>query len=469
MSSSRFSRSRVNPGISSRVWRKSGIAGPGRGLGLAGLAVFSLPVLLFQAVELAWRAYLPAFLTQSVGVTLAAAGALMLGVRIMDAFADVVLGWLSDHVKTRFGRRAPWMAAGALLVPIGALLLFFAPSGAGIVRVIGASLLLHMGYSFIVTPHGGWGLKLSDDEAERTRIMGAKVWFGVLGSIGMLALIGLLERQFGFGIRSLAATLGLVIAAAAPITVLTVLVVFREPAAVPGAAGAVMSRASLQRLLAGMTRDPALRRILLLYLLCGIADASTASTFLFLAEPVLGLKGQGAMLMLIQPVMALFTLPFWATMADRLGRRRVLTIGFAWQALTMPLALLVPAGSATLFGLFLVLRGLAWGIDYMLLRAMVADVAEKGAGSGARMSGSYYALSSVTLKLALGLGAGLGLWLIGASGFHAGGPAGAAASLAIRMAYVLPSVLSGLCGLLVLNRPSGRPSPPTGLGTSALS
>lgn len=423
-----------------------------RRLGLAGLAVFSLPVLLFQAVELTWRAYLPLFLTRSVGVTLAAVAALMLGVRLLDAVADVAIGWISDNVPTRFGRRAPWMAVGALLVPVGALLLFLAPPGAALVQVVGAGVLLHIGYSFIVTPHGGWGLELSDDEVERTRIMGAKVWFGLLGAIVMLAMIGLLERRFGFDIRALATVFGVAIAIAAPLTILAVLAMFRERSTMRREQASKPDRPRL-RLLAGMMRDPALGRILFLYLLCGIADASTASTFLFLAGPVLGLTGQAATLLLIQPILALFTLPLWARLADRLGRGNVLTIGFAWQVLTMPLVLVVPTGSAVLLGLFLALRGLTCGIDYMLLRAMVADVAEKGAASGARMSGTYYALSSVTLKLALGMGAALGLFLIGLSGFRAGGAVAADASLAIRIAYVLPSAGAGLCALLLLNQP----------------
>ena len=422
-----------------------------RRLGLTGLAVFSLPVLLFQAVELTWRAYLPLFLTQSVGVTLAVVSALMLGVRLLDAAADVAIGWISDNVPTRIGRRAPWMAVGALLVPVGALLLFLAPPGADLVRVIGAGVLLHIGYSFIVTPHGGWGLELSDDEAERTRIMGAKVWFGLFGAIVMLAMIGMLERRFGFGIRSLATVFGIAIAMAAPLSILAVLATFRERPTMRREPAAKLGRA-LPSLLAGMMRNRALRRILLLYLLCGIADASTASTFLFFAGPVLGLAGQAATLLLIQPVMALFTLPLWAKLADRLGRRNVLTIGFAWQALTMPLVLVVPAGSTVLLGLFLALRGLTCGIDYMLLRAMVADVVEEGATDGARMSGTYYALSSVTLKLALGLGAGLGLGLIGLSNFQAGSPAAAGESVLIRMAYALPSIVAGLGALFVLNR-----------------
>ena len=46
----------------------------------------------------------------------------------VDAFADPVLGTLSDNSRTRFGRRHPWMAVSALPIGVGFLLRFAPPS-----------------------------------------------------------------------------------------------------------------------------------------------------------------------------------------------------------------------------------------------------------------------------------------------------------------------------------------------------
>jgi len=409
------------------------------------LAAFTLPVLLFQAIELIWRAYLPRFLTLDVGITLGAVGGLMLGARLLDAIADPVLGWLSDTIRTPLGQRKPWMAIGALLVPIGSLALFLAPAGSGLIHIMLASAMLHLGYSFIVTPHGGWGLELSDDTHQRTRIMGAKIWFSMAGAISLLALMAVIERGFALSLRVEMALVGGMIAFLAPLTVFTVLSLFTEraePVAAPASGGPLT-------LIQTMLRDRRMRPILLLYVLSGIGDAAAAGTFLFVAEDALGLEGWGALLMLVQPVVALMTLPLWGRLSARIGRRHVLMIAYGWQALTMPFLFLVPIEMPLAFAAWLMARALGWGVDYMLLRAMVADLADQE-GKGVRpMAGSYYGISSITLKLAMGVGGGGALWFLDLLQSESGGSAG---DVAIRLAHVSPAIAATLAALLILAR-----------------
>ena len=411
-----------------------------------------MPVLLFQAIEMAWRAYLPRFLMLDVGMTLGVVGALMLGARMLDAVADPLLGWLSDTIHTPWGLRRPWMLAGALLVPVGALLLFLAPPGGGLAQIVGASLLLHLGYSLIITPHGGWGLELSDDSHQRTRIMGAKVWFGLLGSLGLIALMALLERGLAISRTGQMALLGWAIALLAPVTVLAVIARFQER---PDTGTPAPSERKALALFTDILRDRSMRAILLLYVVTGVIDAAAAGSFLFLAEDALDLKGWGAMLMLVQPVLALATLPVWSRISARIGRHRALMIAYGWQAVTAPLIFLIPDGQPLAFAAFLALRALGWGVDYMLLRAMVADLADAQAQQAGRLGGSYYGMSSVTLKLAMGLGGGGAFWLIDLVTRQAG--AGATDG-AIRLAYALPAMILAPLAVMRLAGQTPRPS-----------
>lgn len=406
------------------------------------LAAFSLPVLLFQAIEMAWRAYLPRFLTLDIGIALGAVGAILLGARLLDAIADPIIGWMSDTVRTPMGRRKPWMALGAALVPVGALMLFLTPPGAGLTQIIAASLLLHLGYSFIITPHGGWGLELSADKHQRTRIMGAKVWFGLLGSLGLLGIMALMERGFALPRDSQMAVLGWAIALLAPITVVTVILLFQEPAdlTTPSKAGNPVL------LFLSILRNRSMRTILALYTLTGIMDAGAASSFLFLAEDALGLNRWGAALLLVQPVLALATLPIWSRVSARIGRKRTLMIAYGWQGLTAPLLFCIPEGQPVIFAAFLAVRALGWGVDYMLLRAMVADLADEQLQNMGRLGGVYYGVSSVTLKIAMGLGGGGALWLMKIMA----GPSGIASADAVRFAYALPATILGPIALLLL-------------------
>ncbi|MEQ6333667.1 MFS transporter [Sphingobium sp. MK2] len=409
------------------------------------LAAFSLPVLLFQAIEMAWRAYLPRFLTLDIGIALGTVGAILLGARLLDAVADPLIGWMSDTLHTPMGRRKPWMALGAALVPAGALLLFLAPPGAGLTQIIAASLLLHLGYSFIITPHGGWGLELSGDKHQRTRIMGAKVWFGLLGSLGLLAVMALMERGFAVPRVSQMAMLGWAIALLAPITVAAVILQFREPDELGGSSKAE----SPLVLLISILRAREMRTILALYMLTGIIDAAAASSFLFLAEDALRLNRWGAALLLVQPVIALGTLPVWSWVSARLGRRKTLMIAYGWQGLTAPLLFLIPEGQPVIFALFIATRALGWGVDYMLLRAMVADLADGRLRDIGRLGGIYYGISSVTLKIAMGLGGGGALWMMKMMTSASAMPP----AQAVRLAYAMPAVILMPIALILLNMP----------------
>lgn len=414
-------------------------------MGLLRLAAFTSPVLLFTAIELGWRVYLPPLLGQTAGLSLAAIGAIMLGARILDAAADPTIGWLSDRYGSKMGRRRPWMIAGVPMVAIGALSLFILPV-AGLVPVIVASILLHLGYSMIITPHGGWALELSNDRHERTLIMGAKVWVAAAGSIGLMLLLALLERNAGLDQRALAAIVGATILALAFTTVPIVTLGFREtaPAARLSAAGPFAQFLE-------MTRNPATRQVLALYLLSGIADAAAASIFLFAAEDAFGLKGWGASLLLVQPVVALIALPFWARISHRLGRTRTLLLSYGWQAAVAPLIFAVPAGQPLGLAAFLLLRSLSWGVDYMLLRAIVADIAAlPGAGGGAS-SASHYGVTSITLKLAMSVGAAMSLWIAAFAGFRPGhGAVAPEAAIALRATFGLLPGLTSLAATAVL-------------------
>jgi len=70
-----------------------------------------------------------------VGRAAAAGGALAV-------LVPIAAGWLSDRTRTRWGRRTPWIVAGALISLVGLLLLAWAPS---VPALIAAYLVLQLG------------------------------------------------------------------------------------------------------------------------------------------------------------------------------------------------------------------------------------------------------------------------------------------------------------------------------------
>ncbi len=412
-------------------------------LGTGRIAAFSLPLLFFQAIGVAWRVYLPAFMVGAIGLSLGAAGAVIMIVRILDAVVDPLVGWIGD----RSGRRKPWMIAGVPLVAIGALSLCLAPPGSGFLVMLTASLALNLGYTLIANPYGAWGLELGRDTGERTALAGARIWFASAGMILVLLSMGVLERRFGFDRTALVAVLGVMIAVITPVTVGLVLALFAERPAPRKSSGI-----GVGALLGELMRKPQLVAALGLYAAAGASDAAGMASFLFFVENVLGLAGWGAILMLAPTGVLLGALPAWTWLTRRIGRKRTMMTACVMDILIAPLVLVVPAQSLLFLLPLLVLRSLPSGVDYMLLMSLFADEAAQDFDAGQRRAGVYQGLTHVTLKLAMGVGAAGALWLIGLTDFTAGAPPSMSAEWAIRLAHAAPPALSAAIGLIIWGR-----------------
>lgn len=434
--------------------RKAGAAR----LNMVQLAIFSSPVLVFQALELPWRVFLPAFFSETLGLQLTAVAALMMWIRLFDMVADPLVGWASDRFATRWGLRRPWMIASVPLLLLGTWQIFFAEPGIDIWTLALWCMAMHLGYTMLLVPHGGWGLEVSGDYHERTRIMGAKMWFAAAGMPFILLLPTILESFGRAGRAEQVGAMGWVLIVLTPLSVALVLRFIPEPPVDRAAAGRVGNPLGQFR---AILRDPTLRVILILYGLIGLADAASAGTFIFFVEQGLALGSGASGLMLIQALVGLISIPVWAAVSRRVGKRGALAGVFAWHAVLSPVALLLPTGQWAPLALFLVVRNFSWGADYMLLRALVADVSGRDAQvSGERKSGSYYAMFNVTMKLAAALGVGAALWVLARAGFVPGTSAGEDALTTIRLVYALPSCFAGIAGLAILIRSSPEARPP---------
>src|SRR5690606_11871394 len=69
-------------------------------------------------------AFFPAFLTTVLGKSPEIAGYLLMASKLYDAFADVVVGSMSDKTRSRWGRRRPYLLAGAFVSAISFLMIF---------------------------------------------------------------------------------------------------------------------------------------------------------------------------------------------------------------------------------------------------------------------------------------------------------------------------------------------------------
>jgi GPH family glycoside/pentoside/hexuronide:cation symporter len=109
--------------------------------------------------------------------------------RLIDAFTDPLMGNISDNARTRWGRRRPFIFAGALLLAVTFPLIFL-PSRewSGAVLALwfgGTSILFFLAFTVWSIPWSALGLELSADYNDRTRLQVARMIFATLGGIGV--------------------------------------------------------------------------------------------------------------------------------------------------------------------------------------------------------------------------------------------------------------------------------------------
>jgi GPH family glycoside/pentoside/hexuronide:cation symporter len=88
---------------------------------------YAAPAYALAVVGIPIYVYLPKFYTDVVGVNVVLMGYILLSVRIFDAITDPAIGYISDRIKTPFGRRRPFIAGGSLFVSLSMYFLFNPP------------------------------------------------------------------------------------------------------------------------------------------------------------------------------------------------------------------------------------------------------------------------------------------------------------------------------------------------------
>lgn len=163
---------------------------------LLQLICFVLPAISIAAVGMPLVVHLPQFYaSKEIGLSLVVTGSVFTLMRLVDVVIDPLVGYISDRLKTRFGRRRPVLALGAPLLAIG-IWQVFVPGGPVSVVHLGFWLfVMYLGYSMCLIPHLSWGAEISPDYHERSRVFGWMQGFTVAGMMGVLVLPAILEQR----------------------------------------------------------------------------------------------------------------------------------------------------------------------------------------------------------------------------------------------------------------------------------
>ncbi len=109
--------------------------------------------------------------------------------RIFDAVSDPMMGYISDHTRSRWGRRRPYIFVGAILAGLVFAAMWQLPAGHSesfyFWTFLVASVFYFLTYTIYATPFVAFGFEMTPDYHERTRLQafantaGQLAWVGV--------------------------------------------------------------------------------------------------------------------------------------------------------------------------------------------------------------------------------------------------------------------------------------------------
>lgn len=128
------------------------------------------------------------FLTDNLAMAAVVAGGIQALVKIYDAILDPTVGAWSDSTRSRWGRRLPFLFAGAVMMPIGIALVFNTPDFQSVLMAqifLFFALGLHASaYTLLTIPGMAMLVESTDDYHQRTTLMAYRT---VGNSIGLAA------------------------------------------------------------------------------------------------------------------------------------------------------------------------------------------------------------------------------------------------------------------------------------------
>jgi GPH family glycoside/pentoside/hexuronide:cation symporter len=133
--------------------------------------------------------FLLIFYNQVLGIDAGVVGTVIMAALIFDAFADPIIGELSDRTQSKWGRRLPWLYAAA--IPLGIIwLLLWHPPEMGqtgtIIWLFCTAVLARSLVSMCEVPSIALVPELTGDYDERTRLMRYRFLLGWAGGLLML-------------------------------------------------------------------------------------------------------------------------------------------------------------------------------------------------------------------------------------------------------------------------------------------
>lgn len=401
--------------------------------------------------------YLMVFYTKVLGIDGFVVGLLFLGARVLDAFTDVTMGRIVDHLKpAKDGRFRPWIRRMCVPVALASSLmyLYFVRDWAYQARLTYMIVTYLVWSSFCYTainiPYGSMASAISPELKDRASLSTFRSVGASLAGLLVGVLVPLIVYENGEGGSQIVRPVGFTMTAAV-FGLLSVgcyllcyflckeRVSFEKKEGKTEGAGAMLK---------GLVRNRPLLALVgaALVLLLASLLSQTMNNYLFLDY----FKNARALAVVnVVSIAGVFLLaPFITRIATKFGKKEAGALGMLAAGLVYLALFVLRIKSIPVFLVFLFLGTIGVGLFNLIVWAFITDIIDyQEVTTGRREDGTVYAVYSFARKVGQALAGGLGGFVLTAIGYVS--EAASQTETVSERIYTVATLVPGVCYLIV--------------------
>jgi GPH family glycoside/pentoside/hexuronide:cation symporter len=390
------------------------------------------------------------YLTDTVGLAAGLAGVAILIGKIWDGVTDPLVGYLSDRTHTKWGRRRPYIFAGAIPLFLAMIFMFTNPDISNqtllFVWAIAAFCILGLAYTLVNIPYSSLTPELTQDFHERTSLNGFRFGFAIFGTLlGAGAVLPFVQlfpnRSTGFSY------MGIVFGGIMMITALITFFVVKERQPTRSRTEVGFFPTYLR-----VFKNRPYVIILLTFTMNMTAVNIVSGILIYYFKYIYQEEAKTTLALLILLVTAMVFIPLSVIVAKKVGKKVVYATGLGIIALGTLLLFFFGhiLGIGFAFGM-MGFAGIGLATTYVIPWSMVPDTIEYDySRSGKRTEGAYYGIWTFVSKVGNGLAIGISGGVLSLTGYVAGVAQTETAKLGIRLiAGPIPAAIF-IAGAIIL-------------------
>lgn len=375
------------------------------------------------------------FLTDVVGLEprLASVAALI-GI-IWDAINDPLVGMLSDRIRTRWGRRRPFLLFFSLPYAMAFIMLWWAPPFENqfllAATVTLAFMLSDTLQTLVIVPLYALTPEITPDYDERTSLTGYRMFFNLFASLVTAVAAPMIVDAFLASGATQQQGYLFVSVLFGCLAVLPLLLIFFVVHERPRSAQEVeeTQKIPIREIVRVAWSNVPFRMATLLYMLNWITFDIVALALPFfltywvasgdLLAKAVGLSLESAVFAFLL-VTSVIMLPFWVWLSNRLSKHKAYMIGMSFWAVVQLLIYTIQPGQISYILVLAVLAGISVATAHVLPEAIFPDVIEwDELRTHRRQEGIYYGVMYFVRKLTGALAIFIALQVLGWFGYQA--------------------------------------------------